>query len=72
VQAPGPERQVGPGFEDAGDVVADLVAGSALAGGVVLEHHVRRVERDDGVHVVPIPAGVVAIDRLAVRHRRPV
>ena len=45
------------------DVRADLVALDALTGRVVLEHHARRVQREDRVDVVGVPGGVVALDR---------
>jgi hypothetical protein len=50
-------------------VRADLVALDSLAGGVVLEHHPRRVEADDRVDVVRGPGGVVARDQLFERLR---
>ncbi len=59
-----PEGEIGPVAEDLGDVPADVVTLDALAGGVVLEHHLGRVHRDDRVHVVVVPGLVVAADRL--------
>src|SRR5262249_4266299 len=64
VQAPGREGDVGPGLEDRADVVAHLGATRRLAGGVVVEDHVRRVHGDDRVEVVRVPGVVVTVDRL--------
>ena len=64
VEAARREREVGPVGEDRGDVLANRIALGVLAGRVVLEHHARRVHRDDRVDVVRVPCVVVARDRL--------
>src|SRR5436190_8532258 len=65
VKAAGGEGNVGPGGEDARNVLAHVGPFGPLAGGVVLEDHVGRVHCDDRVDVVPVPGVVVAVDRLA-------
>jgi hypothetical protein len=61
VEPPGAEGDVGPRGEDARDVLAHRGPFGYLAGGVVLEHHVRRVQIDDGVDVMPVPGVVVTV-----------
>ena len=55
---------VGPRLEYAPDVLAHLPDLRALAGRVVLEHHVRGMHRDGRVEIVRVPRVVVAPDRL--------
>src|ERR1700719_238161 len=69
VQAARAELDVGPRLEDAPDVLERLLALGALAGGVVLEDHVRSVHRADALDVVGVPGVVVRVDRLAQRIR---
>src|ERR1700746_2532281 len=59
------ELDIGPGLEDAGDVPERVLALSALAGCVVLKHHVRCVHRSDALHIVGVPRVVVGGDRFA-------
>ena len=44
-----------------------VLALGGLAGGVVVEDHVRRVHRHDRVEVVGVPGLVVAVDRVGER-----
>src|SRR5207302_6429253 len=62
VQTPAREAQVRRVLEDAGDVAAYRLALRTLSGRVAFEHHVRRVQRDDRVDVLPVPGVVVAAD----------
>src|SRR4051812_42751321 len=64
VEPAGGERDVGPGVEDAGDVVDRLLALGSLARRVVLEDHVGRVQRADALQVVGVPRVVVGGDGL--------
>src|SRR5205809_1101896 len=65
VESPRVEGDVGPGLEDARDVLTHVGSFCALPGGVVLEDHVGGVHGDDRLDVVPVPGVVVAVDRLA-------
>src|SRR5438132_2241143 len=53
--------------EDPCEVFADGVALDALVRRPVVEDEVRRVHRDDRVHVLTVPGVVVALDRLLER-----
>ena len=63
-EAPRLEPDVGPRLEDGGKMGTHLVALRALAGRVVVEHHVRGVHGHDRLDVVRVPDVVVAVDRL--------
>src|SRR5215211_3947588 len=69
VEAAAAERDVRRVAEDLRDVLARRLALRALAGAVVVEDEVRRVHRNDLVHVVAVPRVVVALDQLPFIHR---